>query len=99
MLVAIAATGACLSGCLVVSEHQSIAGNPAAAVTAEEISPRVIYEDATRTISIGYTGSDGFRTAQEAAPRYCGERYGRAGAELLTDDRAAGWASFACRVQ
>ena len=89
-----------LSGCVGAAEHRPTAGNPASPSAPPAGRPvRVVYEDATRSISIGYTGADGFRAAQEEAPRYCGARYGRAYAELLTDDRAAGRVTFACGLE
>jgi hypothetical protein len=98
MVGALTAAGAGLTGC-VVARNQPTVSTPAPVGTTTEPPLRIIYEDATRMIEIGYTGADGSRAAREAAPRYCGERYGRAVAELLTDDRAAGWATFACGVK
>ena len=97
-ILALAAAGL-LSGCLVAAEHRPTAGNPASSAPPAERPVRVVYEDATRSISIGYTDADGFRDAQEEAPRYCGARYGRASAELLSDDRAAGRVTFACGLE
>ena len=97
-ILALAAAGL-LSGCLVAAEHRPTAGNPAASAPPAERPVRVVYEDATRSISIRYADADGFRAAQEEAPRYCGERYGRTSAELLSDDRAAGRVTFACGLE
>jgi len=98
LVAALTTAGASLTGC-VVARHQPTVSTPAPTGTTSGKPTRIIYDDATRSISIGYTGADGFRAAEEAAPRYCGERYGQDYAELLTDDRAAGRATFACGVQ
>ena len=97
-ILALAAAGP-LSGCLVAAEHRPTASNPAPSTPPADRPVRVVYEDTTHSISIGYTDADAFRAAQEEAPRYCGERYGRTSAELLTDDRAAGRLTFACGLE
>jgi hypothetical protein len=93
------ATAGSLSGCLATAEHQPTVSNPASPHATAGAPERVVYDDRTRTVSISYAGESGFRDASQNAPRYCGERYGRSYAQVLTDDRGEGLATFACAVQ
>jgi hypothetical protein len=48
------------------------------------------------TVAVNYKGPDGFNLAVSKADEWCDQHVGLSEPRLLTDDRAAGRATFAC---
>jgi hypothetical protein len=49
-----------------------------------------------QSVTVNYTGPDGFKLAVGKANDWCDKHLGRSDVRLLQDDRAAGRAVFAC---
>src|SRR5262249_60295037 len=60
--------------------------------------PAVVSPPVTQTVTVNYTGPNGFDLAQQKADAYCGDRFANSSARLMNDDRVAGRAMFECVV-
>jgi hypothetical protein len=58
--------------------------------------PPVVHSAPSQTVAVNYRGTNGFEVAAQKADAYCEERYGSTGVRLITDNRSAGRATFAC---
>ena len=58
--------------------------------------PPVLYGGPTYTVAVTYAGSNGFALAWQKANTYCAAHYGNSRVRLVSDDRMAGRAMFAC---
>jgi hypothetical protein len=76
-----------------------------ASTVVYQAPPAVVYQEpvtvpyntpATQSVSVTYTGVNGFQLAAQKADAYCDSHYGNSDARLITDDRSAGRAVFAC---
>ena len=55
-----------------------------------------VYTPPPGSVSVKYSGSNGYRLAWQKADSYCVAHYGNSRVELLANDEAAGRATFAC---
>ena len=99
--ILVAVTAAAISGCTFKSTTVKQAEAPPPKVVYVQPAPTVyqptVYSTpAGPTVNVTYAGAGGFDLAAQKAAAYCGERYGRSGARLIRDDRAAGRATFEC---
>src|SRR5262245_13945372 len=58
--------------------------------------PTTAYGGRTYNVAVNYTGPNGFELATQKADAYCDEHYGNSRVRLVSDDRIAGRATFAC---
>jgi hypothetical protein len=105
-------TAAALAGCTFKSTTVRQAEAPPRVVYTQpapsvvyQAPPAVVYQEpvtvpynapATQSVSVTYTGVNGFQLAAQKADAYCDSHYGNSDARLITDDRSAGRAVFAC---
>lgn len=101
--ILVAATAAAISGCTFKSTTVKQAEAPPPKVVYVQPAPAptvyqpTVYSTPTGpTVNVTYAGAGGFDLAAQKAAAYCGERYGKSGARLIRDDRAAGRATFEC---
>ena len=76
---------------------------PAAVVTtppAVVVSPppAVVSPAPAQTVTVTYTGPNGFDLAQQRADAYCRDRFSGGSARLMSDNRTGGQATFECVV-
>ena len=57
----------------------------------------VVYSAPAGTVAVNYTGPSGFQLAWQKADSYCVGHYGNTAVQLVSDDRIAGRATFACQ--
>ena len=55
-----------------------------------------VYTPPPGSVSVTYSGPNGYRLAWQKADSYCVAHYGNTRVELLTNDEAAGRATFGC---
>jgi len=99
------AAAAVLAACTVkeTTERSTAAVVPPPAVVASppvivSPPPAVVSPPVTQTVTVNYTGPNGFDLAQQKADAYCGDRFANSSARLMNDDRVAGRAMFECVV-
>jgi hypothetical protein len=102
-IIALTIAAAVLTGCTFKSTTVRRAEAPPPATVVYEApptvayqQPAVVYAEPTRSVAVNYTGVNGFELAARKADAYCDEHYGYSDARLLSDDRIAGRATFAC---
>ena len=89
-----------MAGCTFKSTTVRRAESPPTVVY--EAPPTVVYQQQpvynvpNQTVAVNYRGPNGFELAAQKADAYCDERYGSSDVRLITDDRRAGRATFAC---
>ena len=105
IVLGVAAVG--LAGCF---SSTTVERRPAAVVYAQPVPtvvyqapptvvyqqpPTTVYSAPNQTIAVTYTGAGGFQLAEQKAESYCDD-YGYSEARLMSDNRSAGRATFAC---
>ena len=69
--------------------------SPPAAVYPQQ-QPVIYSAPSTQSVSVTYNGPNGFQLAWQKADTYCDAHYGNTRVRLVSDDRTAGRATFAC---
>jgi len=104
--VAAAVLGACTFESTTVrrAEAPVVYETPAPTVVYQAPPPTVVYQQQplvaysapAGSVSVTYSGPGGFQLAMQKADAYCDEHYGNSRVRLISDDRIAGRATFAC---
>ena len=103
---------AILGGCTVkettvrqVAAPPRVVYAPAPTVVYQSPPPTVVYQQqqpliysapSTQSVSVTYSGPGDFQLAWQKADTYCDAHYGNTRVRLVSDDREAGRAVFAC---
>jgi len=107
-ILVLGAAAAVLAGCSIKETEVRQAAAPPRVVYVP--APTVVYQSppttveqpmiysapSTQSVAVTYQGMNGFQLAWQKADTYCDDHYGNTRVRLISDDRTAGRAVFAC---